>query len=428
MRKFTVNSQKKSTGGKAPCTSRPYPDDDLHAFNEVDGALIEAARGGSVNGITEALLAGASLEARTRNPSDHPEEPSQTEGSYGVYLQAGRTALMEAVRQGQVKAVEILLRSGADVNAVSGYSSLRSFGDTALHFAVSYPSEKTVAPGTVLIRTLRETSHDIKTAISLVRLMLRHRAKPGIRSAEGNHTAHSLASNFGPIDVLDFLTTGFQTELMDEISQLKEISEDDYAWDELEAKNSRLMDEIDELNKNIDDSVSSNGQTQFTGLKLWSEVKIDRLEAENARLREALREATLQDIFNVDTQEAEQHELRPVEKKQRLDISKPSSSSSSSSSASSSSSSSSSSSGMQELVAVKKEASDKLGKVRLEAENFENRSLCVMCLEADRSCLYLPCKHLLTCRACDEDLEAVSAPCPFCNEAIEARLADIFVP
>ena len=45
--------------------------------------------------------------------------------------------------------------------------------------------------------------------------------------------------------------------------------------------------------------------------------------------------------------------------------------------------------------------------------------LCVVCMDSERSCLYVPCNHLAVCVECDVDIMAASLPCPMCNTAID---------
>ena len=45
--------------------------------------------------------------------------------------------------------------------------------------------------------------------------------------------------------------------------------------------------------------------------------------------------------------------------------------------------------------------------------------LCVVCMDNERSCLYVPCNHLVVCVECDADIKAASLPCPYCNEPID---------
>ena len=45
--------------------------------------------------------------------------------------------------------------------------------------------------------------------------------------------------------------------------------------------------------------------------------------------------------------------------------------------------------------------------------------LCVVCMDNERSCLYVPCNHLAVCAECDADIMAACLPCPVCNAAID---------
>ena len=45
--------------------------------------------------------------------------------------------------------------------------------------------------------------------------------------------------------------------------------------------------------------------------------------------------------------------------------------------------------------------------------------LCVVCMDNERSCLYVPCNHLAVCAECDADIMAACLPCPMCNTAID---------
>ena len=55
--------------------------------------------------------------------------------------------------------------------------------------------------------------------------------------------------------------------------------------------------------------------------------------------------------------------------------------------------------------------------------------LCVVCMDNERSCLYVPCNHLAVCVECDADIMAACLPCPMCNTAIdrEESLAGVAV-
>ena len=43
---------------------------------------------------------------------------------------------------------------------------------------------------------------------------------------------------------------------------------------------------------------------------------------------------------------------------------------------------------------------------------------CVVCMDNERSCLYVPCNHLAVCCECDADIMAASLPCPMCSTEI----------
>ena len=45
--------------------------------------------------------------------------------------------------------------------------------------------------------------------------------------------------------------------------------------------------------------------------------------------------------------------------------------------------------------------------------------LCVVCMDNERSCLYVPCNHLAVCGECDAGIMAASQPCPMCNTEID---------
>ena len=49
--------------------------------------------------------------------------------------------------------------------------------------------------------------------------------------------------------------------------------------------------------------------------------------------------------------------------------------------------------------------------------------LCVVCMDNERSCLYVPCNHLVVCVECDADIKAASLPCPYCNEPIDREMS-----
>ena len=93
-------------------------------------------------------------------------------------------------------------------------------------------------------------------------------------------------------------------------------------------------------------------------------------------------------------------------------------------------SSSSSSTFLQQLVAqrtafveVKQELTDDIAASHQQQHadmlKDNDEHLCVVCMDNERSCLYVPCNHLVVCVECDADIKAASLPCPYCNEPID---------
>ena len=56
-------------------------------------------------------------------------------------------------------------------------------------------------------------------------------------------------------------------------------------------------------------------------------------------------------------------------------------------------------------------------------ETLDQRLLCIICLSNERSCLFLPCKHLVTCTQCAQAFNL----CPVCKANITAFLR-VFLP
>ena len=93
-------------------------------------------------------------------------------------------------------------------------------------------------------------------------------------------------------------------------------------------------------------------------------------------------------------------------------------------------SSSSSSTFLQQLVAqrtalvqVKQELTDDLATAQQQQAAIDDamadEDLCVVCMDRERSCLYVPCNHLAVCVECDAGIMAASQPCPMCNTEID---------
>ena len=57
------------------------------------------------------------------------------------------------------------------------------------------------------------------------------------------------------------------------------------------------------------------------------------------------------------------------------------------------------------------------------AAAHEEALLCVVCEDAKKSVLLLPCKHICTCQGCAEGLGA----CPICRVPIEDRVVDVYI-
>lgn len=53
------------------------------------------------------------------------------------------------------------------------------------------------------------------------------------------------------------------------------------------------------------------------------------------------------------------------------------------------------------------------------AEASENSKLCSICCEAERSIMLEPCKHILLCVECSEQ---ISQKCPYCRMNIENKV------
>ena len=53
-------------------------------------------------------------------------------------------------------------------------------------------------------------------------------------------------------------------------------------------------------------------------------------------------------------------------------------------------------------------------------EERENRTRCVICLDAKRSVVLLPCGHQVLCVACAEKLK--NDECPLCRQAITSKV------
>ena len=75
------------------------------------------------------------------------------------------------------------------------------------------------------------------------------------------------------------------------------------------------------------------------------------------------------------------------------------------------------------FVQVKQELTDDLATAQQQQaaidEAMADEDLCVVCMDRERSCLYVPCSHLAVCGECDAGIMAASQPCPMCNTEID---------
>ena len=65
------------------------------------------------------------------------------------------------------------------------------------------------------------------------------------------------------------------------------------------------------------------------------------------------------------------------------------------------------------LAKVKQEK----GAAEQQREEARDRIECTVCMEAERSVLFLPCQHAATCAGCAAELEE----CPICRAAIVTK-------
>jgi len=54
--------------------------------------------------------------------------------------------------------------------------------------------------------------------------------------------------------------------------------------------------------------------------------------------------------------------------------------------------------------------------------NIQERMLCVICLDAEKSVVLLPCKHLCMCRPCMIKLFNIQKKCPICRECVRISI------
>lgn len=54
----------------------------------------------------------------------------------------------------------------------------------------------------------------------------------------------------------------------------------------------------------------------------------------------------------------------------------------------------------------------------MKVNEISGENLCIICVERERDCLILPCKHNATCLKCSKSL----ALCPFCRVKIQETI------
>ena len=86
----------------------------------------------------------------------------------------------------------------------------------------------------------------------------------------------------------------------------------------------------------------------------------------------------------------------------------------------------SSSSGLRALHEQQQQQNGVLAKVKQERgmaeqqrEEAQDRLQCAVCVDAERSVVFLPCSHVVVCGGCAAQLDE----CPLCRTAIEQKLA-----
>ena len=52
-------------------------------------------------------------------------------------------------------------------------------------------------------------------------------------------------------------------------------------------------------------------------------------------------------------------------------------------------------------------------------------TMCVVCMDAPKDCIVLPCMHLCACGPCAQRLLELNASCPVCRGPVE-RMAQVF--
>ena len=73
-------------------------------------------------------------------------------------------------------------------------------------------------------------------------------------------------------------------------------------------------------------------------------------------------------------------------------------------------------------AAIKQEAEEGRGAAERRAEDAEDRTKCVSCMESDLQVCFMPCSHLCVCSGCAEEIMSQGGSCPICRGPVRERL------
>ena len=62
----------------------------------------------------------------------------------------------------------------------------------------------------------------------------------------------------------------------------------------------------------------------------------------------------------------------------------------------------------------------KLEKVEDKLKSETEKKLCVVCMEADKNAIFLPCGHISCCMACAQSVKNSTKKCPVCRGTIQS--------
>jgi len=103
------------------------PADPVPPSSRADKLLLEAAKNRDLQGVKNALAAGADINARRVERIERKSGPGETDERWSredldLMDETGRTALMYAAEYGYIEIAEFLIDKGADINAKTRYS------------------------------------------------------------------------------------------------------------------------------------------------------------------------------------------------------------------------------------------------------------------------------------------------------------------